>query len=274
MLNRYAMRGWILALLPALACALAPPGARADTYVYVTGSANEFGTLDLNTGGFSQISTLNLPAGDYIYGMGYGANGMLYGVDSDPTANLWQINPNTGVATEIGSIGQSATDATSDSAGKLFVLSQDLNAVYYTMNPPSTSPSVVGAIGISSGGLMAVTPDGSQLYTTTQSTYQLVSINPTTGATTTIGSGLGYGVDNGLFVNGTLYGFDIYTDAIVTINTSSGTASQVGTYSLPNGDTIYASALIVPEPSGLVLGLIGAAAAGSLHLARRRRRGD
>jgi hypothetical protein len=266
---RDRISGGVLAILLALA---GVPASAGNVSVYVTGSSNEFGTLDLSTGAFSNIATLALPAGDYIYGMGFGADGRLYGVDSEPNANLWQINPSTGAVTEIGSIGQSATDATSDAAGKLFVLSQDLNAVYYTMNPPSTSPSVVGPIGMSSGGLMAATGDGSQLYTTTQSTYHLVSINPTTGATSTIGNGLGYGVDNGLFVGSTLYAFDIFSDAIVTINTTSGTATQVGTYSLPGGDIIFSSAL-VPEPSGLVLGLIGLATAGALSLARRRRRG-
>ncbi len=270
MSKRCSARGGTLALLLALACAASPPSAEADQYVYVTGSSNEFGTLDLATGAFSQIATLNLPAGDYIYGMGFGANGNLYGVDSQPDANLWQINPSTGGLTDLGAIGQSALDATSDASGKLYVLSQDLNALYYTMNPPSPTPNVVAPIGMSSGGLMAVTPDGSQIYTTTQSTFDLVSINPLTGATNIIGP-TGFAIDNGLFVNGTLYGFDMNVDAIVTINTTTGAATQVGTYSLPNGDVIYSSAAI-PEPSSLVLGLIGTMLAGSFGLARHRRR--
>ena len=59
------------------------------------------------------------------------------GVDSQPDANLWQINPGNGALTNLGAIGQSATDATTDSSGKFYVLSQDVNAVYYTLNPPS-----------------------------------------------------------------------------------------------------------------------------------------
>jgi hypothetical protein len=272
MSKRFSARGGTLALLLALACAAAPPAAEADQLVYVTGLNNEFGTLDLATGAFSQISTLALPAGDLMFGMGYGADGNLYGVDSEPDANLWKINPFTGGLTDLGAIGQSALDATSDASGKLYVLSQDLNALYYTMNPPSTTPNVVNPIGMSSGGLMAVTPDGSQLFTTTQSTFDLVSINPLTGATDDIGP-TGFAIDNGLFVNGTLYGFDMNADAIVTINTATGAATQVGTYSLPNGDPILSSAA-VPEPSTLVLGLIGAALAGSFHLTRHPRPRD
>lgn len=265
--SRDLVRGMALALLAA-ACWLAPASVRADSYVYVAGFFNEFGTLDLNTGSFNQLGTLDLPAGDAMYGMGYGPDGQLYGVDAEPDANLWRINPSNGDVTLIGSIGQSALDATSDAAGTLYVLSQDLNALYYTMSPPSTTPNIIGPIGMSSGGLMAVTPDGTSLYTTTQSTYQLVSIDPTSGAATPIGTGLGFGVDNGLFVNGTLYGFDIYSDAIVTINTATGTATQVATYSLPGGDQIVSSA-IVPEPSSLVLALVGVLA-GPFLVARHR----
>lgn len=274
MSKRFSAREGALAILLALACAAAPPAAEADQFVYVTGSGNEFGTLDLATGAFNQITTLALPAGDYIYGMGFGAHGDLYGVDSQPDANLYQINPNTGGLTDLGAIGYSAVDATSDASGKLYVLSQDTNALYYTLNPPSPTPNVIGSTGISSTGLMAVSPDGSQLFTTTvdptTGTYDLVSLNPATGAPTVIGD-TGYYVDNGLFVGGTLYGFDTVSDAIVTINTTTGSATQVGTYSLPNGDIIYSSAAI-PEPSSLVLGVIGAALAGSFHLTRHRRR--
>ena len=276
-------RGRILALIPALACALAPPAAEADTSIYVSGFNNEFGTLDLNTGGFTPIGTFNLPAGDVMYGMGFGANGMLYGVDSEfglTGANLWQINPANADVTLIGSIGETATDASSDAAGKLFVISQDTNALYYTMNPPSASPNVVGPLGLSSDGLAAVSADGSQLFTSTPSPSpvvgdDLISINPSSGATSDVGS-MGFFIDNGLFVNGTLYGFGFETSlgAIVTINTTTGSATQVGTYVLPGGDQIVASALLtpaaVPEPSGLVLGLIGAAVGVSCAVVRRR----
>jgi hypothetical protein len=268
MTKRYSVRGGTLAILIAMACAVASPAAKADPIVYVTGLGNEFGTLDLVTGAFSQITTLALPAGDLMYGMGFGADGNLYGVDSQPDANLWQINTSNGALTDLGAIGFSATDATSDASGKLFVLSQDLNAIYYTMNPPSTTPNEIGPIGFSSGGLAAVTPDGSVVYTTTQSTYDLVSINAATGATNDIGP-TGFMIDNGLFVNGTLYAFDTSVNAIVTIDTSTGAATQVGTYFLPNGDPILSSAA-VPEPSSLVLGLIGAVLAGSYGLARQR----
>jgi hypothetical protein len=151
MTKRNLIRSSALAVFLAVWSAVAPPLATADQSVYITGSGNEFGTLDLTTGAFNSIATLNLPAGDAIYGMGF-ANGILYGVDSQPNANLWQINTNTGGLTDLGAIGQSAIGATSDASGQLFVLSQDVNAIYYTMNPPSTSPNVVATTTINTAG--------------------------------------------------------------------------------------------------------------------------
>jgi hypothetical protein len=264
------VRGGILSVLIAVACAVAPPAATAGPLVYVAGFGNEFGTVDLSTGSFGQIATLALPIGDTMDGLGYGADGHLYGVDSQPNAHLWQIDPSNGGLTDLGALGQSALDATSDAHGKLYVISQDVNAIYYTLNPPSPSPTVVAPLGLSSGGLMAVTPDGSQLFTDTQSTYNLVGIDPTTGATHVIGP-TGFSIDNGLFVNGTLYGFDL-SGAIVTIDTTTGAATQVATYSLPNGDQILASAP-VPEPSSVVMGLIGLVLASSSGLVRHGRGG-
>jgi hypothetical protein len=272
MRKRNLIRVSSLAVVVALWSAFAPTPARADLSVYVTGSGNEFGTLDLATGSFSLIATLNLPAGDNIYGMGYGANGMLYGVDSQPNANLWQINPSNGGLIDLSAIGSSAAGASSDASGNLYVISQDVDAFYYTMNPPSTVTSTPLTTGITTaGGLMAFNTETSQLFATnnTGTTWDLDSINTSTGVATLVGN-TDYTPDAGIFVGGTLYGFDTTSNAIVTLDTSNGTGSYVATYSLPNGDLILSAAL-VPEPSSLVLGLIGAVLAGSFGLIRHQR---
>lgn len=277
MTMRNLIRSSTLAIFLALWSVVAPPTATADQSVYVTGSGNEFGTLDLTTGAFTSIATLALPAGDAMFGMGF-ANGILYGVDSGPNANLWQINTSNGDLTSVGTVGYSASGASSDANGNLYVISQDVGAYYYTLSLPSTTPTSVFSTGISNaGGLMAVTPDGSQLFATALNAngnpaYDLLSINPTTGAVSTVGNlGGTFTPDTGLFVGGTLYGFDTTSDAIVTINTSTGLGTQVATYSLPNGDTIYSVAYL-PEPSGLVLSLIATVVAGSFGVIRHRRR--
>ncbi len=292
MTHREGIRLGALAVVLALWSAIGTSTARADPIAYVTGSpnptsptgpgiGNEFGTIDLATGAFTQIATLSFPGfpgGDSMFGIGFGANGMLYGLDAEPNANLWQINTTTGALTLVGAVGQSADGATADANGNFYAFSADNGAAYYTLNPPSLTSNVVnGATTIlNDSGLVAV--NGSQLFTTDLSPSVksvLESINPTTGAANVIGD-TGYVLLAGLFAGSTLYGFDSSVDAIVTIDTSSGASTVVATYSLPNGDSIVSAALapaLVPEPSSVVLSLFGIGLAGSLGFLRNRRLG-
>jgi hypothetical protein len=239
-----------------LAAAVNPRMAKADISVFVAGNAREFGTLDLNTGVFTQIGTLNTPLP--ILGMGFGSDGNLYGLDGGANAHLFRIDTSNANATDLGPVGQSTIDATADAAGKLFVLSQDPSAVFYTMNPPSTSITTIGTTGHMSSGLGAVTANGMHLFTDVGT--DLYSINVNNGAATLVG-GISFTLFNGLFVHGTLYGFDP-NGAIVTVNTTTGAGTQVGTYSLPNMDFVDASAVRagqigVPEPSTLAVAGLG-----------------
>jgi hypothetical protein len=241
--------------------------ARGESIVYVAGSGNEFGTINLKSGAFTPIGTLALPAGDHIFGMGFASEGNLYGLDSRPDAHLFRIDTTQAQLTDLGAVGLSAVDATADASGKLYAFSGDLNAVYFTLNPPALAPTVFGPIGVESEGLAAVTADGSRLFTTVEpsggSSFDLYSVNPVTGAATRLGK-TGFSEINGLFVRGTLYGFDDITSAVVTLDTLTGAATQVATYGLPNGDAIDASATpaadigaanipaaTIPEPSSL-----------------------
>lgn len=257
-----------------LSTALGPCTAEAGSTVYVAGSGDEFGTLDLTTGHFASIGTLDLPGGDTISGMGFGANGNLYGVDSQTDAHLWQINVNNASVTDLGAIGMSAVGAGADASGKLYVLNKvATSTIFYTMNPPSLTTTVVGSTGIPGDGLFAPNAAGTQLFASAVSSSgpdDLYSISPTTGTATLVGS-TGFFPLTGLFVGGTLYGFDSSINAIITLNTSTGVGTQVATYSLPNGDLILAAAA-VPEPSSVVLGLFGTVLAGSFRLMRHRRR--
>ena len=74
------------------------------------------------------------------------------------------INTSTGGLTKLGAIGQSASDATSDAGGQMFVLSQDLNANLYTLNPPSPAANVVGQTGLTNVGLAAVNSAGTSSH--------------------------------------------------------------------------------------------------------------
>jgi hypothetical protein len=244
-------------------------GRAAADMVYVATADNEFGTVNLTTGVFTQIGTLSLPANDFIFGMGFGADGNLYGVDSiSPNAELYRINTSTAQLTAVGALGHSAIDATTDASGKMYAISQDANGLFYTLQPPSTTTNDVGLTGIQSTGLAAVTADGSELFTAafnpSTGNYALYSVNQSTGNATEIGD-TGFSPVNGLFVQGTLYGFDFATHAIITINTATGAGTQVAAFNLPAGDSIFASATpadniasVAPEPMSLTLLATGA----------------
>jgi hypothetical protein len=275
--NRFCL-GLLAAI--ALSIALGPCAAEAGTTVYVAGSGGEFGTIDLTTGAYTPIGTgtfTGLPSGDTMYAMGLGAGGYLFGVDQEADAHLYRINVNTGAVTDLGAIGMSAEGGGADAGGKLFLLDQSTNNIFYTMNPPSTTTNAVGRTGILGNGLVAPNAAGTQVfasaYINATTPDELASINPATGMATDLGSTGFSGVYDGLFVNGTLYGFTL-NGAIITLDTSTGAGTKVATYSLPNGDYIDASAVMiqgVPEPSSLVLGLLGTVLAGSGLMRHRRR---
>jgi hypothetical protein len=281
MTARQSFRVGVVLAVVHLAVVGSPRVALAASTVYVAGQGNEFGTLSLTTGAFTSIGTLNLPTGEQIFGMGFGSDGKLYGLDSElPDAHLFLIDTSTANVTDLGAIGQSAIGAGADASGKFYAFTQDPNVRFYTLSPPSNSTSVVGPIGIGSAGLAAVNAAGTQLFTSVSSSsapgYDLYNIHVTTAAATLVGN-IGFEVINGLFVSGTLYGFDFGSDAIVTIDTATGAGTQVATYSLPNGDPIFASATPagqigpVPEPSTLALAITALGGVGLLLSCRRRR---
>jgi hypothetical protein len=262
MTRRKALRVVSFFALIALICAARPRDASADQTVYAVGSGNEFGTISLSTGAFTQIGTLALPSSDQIWGMGFGADGNLYGMDS-LNAALYRISTTDASVTNLGNIGLGEIGVGSDASGKFYGLTSSFNSTLFTFNAPSPATVQVGPIGFQSYGLTAVTPDGSVMYTdygNNFGTNSLARVDTATGATTRIGN-IGHLVDTGLFVGGTLYGFAYLPDEIISINTATGAGTVVTTYSLPGGDGILAVATpsVVPEPSSLVLGSLGIA---------------
>lgn len=78
---------------------------KADAFAYATvqtSVADNFGTLDLNTGAFSAINTSEP---NQLELASYG--GSLYAIVLDGTT-LYQVNPATGALTTIGSLGLGA----------------------------------------------------------------------------------------------------------------------------------------------------------------------
>lgn len=153
------------------------------------------------------------------------------------------------------------------------------STTFFDLNPPSPTTTLINVATTHYGyGLVAPTADGTQVFAAAEvglgSGEVLVSINPTTGVATTIGSTGSSDLYAGLFVYGTLFGFDGHSHAIVTVSTSTGMATQVATYSLPNGNPIDAAATLltqsVPEPSSVIMVVIAIVAGGFVGLLRRR----
>lgn len=265
---------------------LAAIQAKADPMAYVATADNELGTLDLNTGAFTNIGALALPPGAHLAGLGFGGpNLTLYGIDSGVggASTLYSINTSTADMTPVGTLSANATGGGLDAAGKFFIISQDANAVFYTLTPAAPPVGVVGQTGEQSSGLEAIDPSGTTLYTSSNAGSELDSVNLATGQLTQIGA-LSDAIDGGFFVGPQLYGITP-SSQIVPINTLNGSEGQPVpvTDNIPggaNGGTENVDPIVagtdppapepVPEPTSFA---VLATAIVSFGLLRRRLRG-
>jgi len=141
-------------------------------------------------------------------------------LDTDETFHrLVTVNPRTGIATDIGNIGELITGLAFDAAGTLYGVTSDTNTgtpdTIFTINTVTAVPTFFMAVpteGFGSGDTLAFNPDDGQLYHWSGSdTAFFTAINLSTQNTTAItlsgdrpiGAGvlaLTYDTDQGLFV--------------------------------------------------------------------------
>lgn len=264
----YALRshgtGFARAVLGFMAAALTyslPQPAHAQT-VYVAGSSNEFGTLNLATGQFTQTGTL----ASTLFGLGFTSGGTLYGVDS--MSQLYQVDPVTGVETLEGHIGPDAAFTATASGELLYGLTGASSAVFFSISPTTqTATELATDTGITSDGLFA--SSGGTLYATGMSSTGISTLYrlTTSGVVTALGStgimDTNEAFGAGVFAGNTLYGFN-NNRGIYTFDTGTGAATLTRPYDLgTSGDTLYAAALApaaAPEPATpatLILGILG-----------------
>jgi hypothetical protein len=224
------------------------------------GSGDIFGTLDVNTGTFTQINTLTT-SNQTIVGMGFGTDGQIYGLGltAAPSlaTDLFRIDPKTGAAVDLGLTNFFAAGAGSNSSGVLFAIDVNSNKLY-SVTPPAPTGTLIATLPFIADGLVAISPDG-HLYATGNLDGSFFRVDTTTGASTLVGNtGQDGNLFAGSFVGSTLYGFNGANDAIVTIDLTTAAATQVATAALPAGYAVFASAASqsVPEPSSLTLGVI------------------
>ena len=122
----------------------------------------------------------------------YGATGVAAD-DTLPASNLYTINPDTGAATNIGSIGEAITGLAFDNAdgGKLYgvtggVYLSGKERKLLSINPATGASTVVGSLGANEIEDIAFSALG-QLYGWNETGDDLYQINKATGALTKVG---------------------------------------------------------------------------------------
>ena len=224
-------------------------------FPYSPPTPNVFGTMDLTTGQFTQISTTS----PLINSLTAGPGATLYAGAND--GNLYTIS--TTSPSGVTSAYATVTVPSNSTTASLVGLASEGAAGFFTdsvtQNPNSTSTdstytatldhisadgkssSVIGTMGESfvnsNTGNLAFGPDGN-LYFDTQNAAgvpTLYVVNTATGALTEVGSGLKVANPLTLASCGpALYGIDTYasTDpAIYTIDKTTGVATAIGTVS-------------------------------------------
>jgi hypothetical protein len=249
---------------------LAPSSVFADIMAYVVGSGSQFGTVDLATGVYTQIS----PNINDAVGLAIGSGGVLYGINN--SGSLMTVNPTTGATTIIGSTGVSGLLVfTALSNGSLYAM--DGNEELYSINPSNGHATAIGSTGLP--GLGTVGYDNSlagasntlyyTLNTSTPFGPNLYTINPLNAQATLVGS-TASGIEGSAFAGGTLYGF-LNSEEIDSINTANGAATFVA--NLSPGENLFGGAPntpAVPEPTSVFL--FGTVIAGSVVMMKRKHR--
>lgn len=247
-------------------------GLQADSTCYeISGYYDQFGTVDLTTGGITTIAT------EYSYRYLGVYNGSLYTANSGV---LYTVNTSSGsLAQAENDFGVHVADLGSTLSGLYAVgygtgdgsSSSDLGL--YSVDPSTGLATRVGLTGLSNNGDIGLSTNSSALYF--GDANELYTIATATGAVTLVGSfGTGanlYEMGGMTTVNGVLYGGDVNNLTIDTINTLTGAATpghtSVAIYGLAP-DPVPSGGSATQEPGSWSLLVAGVA---GLMLAKRGR---
>ena len=210
-----AMIAISLLAMAGLASAQAPMA-----YEFLGGSDN-WGTIDLTTGAFSQTGN----TGELLTGLGVGPGGLLYG-GLDSSGTLYQVNPANGNLTTVGTSSVAYNDFGSTTSG-VYALDGSLNL--YSVNTTTGATTLIGPTGLSNGSTIGLSTGSDTLYFTDGPNAGLYSINTSTGAATEIGSTGIREIGALVYENGTLYaGSNSPSAALYALNPATGAATFVG----------------------------------------------
>ncbi len=249
------------------------------TTVYVAADNDNLYTIDPTTGVTTLVGNMGVEMTDIAF-----SNGAMFGVSFPASGpdSLYSINPNTGAATLIGptsvflnalQFGPDGTTlyAAGGSPGCGPSPSPTACNSLYTINTATGAAALVGTGTYNSSGDLEF---ASSLFLTsaTSSTDQLFTVDPTTGAGTPVGGGIGYAQVYGLAYvpeTNTLYGFNDVGNNVIAINTGTGAGTFVANYS--GSFEILGAATAVPEPRAAGIMVVGFGALAGV-LARRKLR--
>ncbi len=169
--------------------------ARAQSYVVYAAEYNQptnrFGTIDLLSGNFNQISSLGKALiNDIAY---CPTNGMLYGISN--TSALVTFNKTNGAITKIGNLVNGIESlAFRPSDGALFGAT---SSKLYKINPTSGTSTLVGSYGTppklgTTGQNIRFAKDGNLYVSNTSTNTDIYRINTASGAATWMGEAVGY----------------------------------------------------------------------------------
>ena len=268
--------------------AFASQGTEAQVLYGADGEGGNLANLYvLNPATGAIVSTIG-PIGFSVTGLAFQpSTGVLYGTTGAAvgTPSLIRINTTTGAGTLIGPNGTGpVADITFRADGTLFGWTQ-ASFDLVTVNLVTGTATVVGDAGISTNGSgIAFSPAGILFFAGSNSNGALRTINPATGAPTTVvtlNGGPSPSPVNALAFNGdgVLYGsvrgsgFPTFTAGfLVTINTTTGLVTNLGT-TVPRLDAIAfrpAPPAPVPALSQWAMIALGVLVVGSFLLLRRR----
>lgn len=206
-------------------------GALAQV-IYVADDGRQLLSYDVGTNTFTPVGS---PMPTVIGGMGCVDPTLLYGTDTQASVGLYSIDPSTGAATLLGQVpGHSAVGSTVGPDGNVWAISLDSQGLLYTIDPGTLTATDIGNTGFSNEGQPSFDTSGNlyafRVVTGSDTLYQL---DPNTAVGTEIGP-VGYSIYAAAFCGDTLFVFSGgATSIIATVDTTTGTATVLGSYGAP-----------------------------------------
>ncbi|MDQ2712822.1 MAG: PEP-CTERM sorting domain-containing protein [Acidobacteriota bacterium] len=232
--------------------------AFADTMAWVATGDAHFGTVDLNTGAYSQTSAFGFQAA----GLGEIGNSLYTGAEGSTT--LYSVNPTTGATAAVGN-GSISLYAFGSTRTALYMI--DTVGGLWNINASTGASTFIGStllpIGANTTGMS--TGSDTLYFALGTNVYTIDTTNGhATYAGTTSPNFFGALVD----VQDRIYGTNIVgPDQSYTFDPLSGTSSYLANASIPG--YAWGLAPVVPEPGSFALLGVGAMLLGGYALRRK-----